>query len=261
MSGLFRQVKSTDTFQNIAVVLVDIYNGGNIGSVARAMKNMGLSRLKLVNPFRYMDEECRAMARGAVDLLSASRVFLSLDEALAGENVVIGTTSGRDRREESTVKTPRDIIPSILRYASSQRVALVFGPERRGLSDAQLARCQYVVSIPTDKEFPVLNLAQSVMIIAYEIFTSNNTEIRPVVSQLASDDKREQMFRQMEQVLVEVGFLSTRNPSHIMRAFRRVLERSSLTPRDVQIFRGAMSQLLWYVRKGWEFPTEKIRKP
>ena len=254
-------MKLTNTFQNISVVLVNTYNGGNIGSVARAMKNMGLSRLKLVNPSHYMDEECRAMARGAVDLLSASCVFLSLDEALAGENVVIGTTSGRERREEGAVKTPRDIISSILRYASSQRVALVFGPERRGLSDAQLARCQYVVSIPTDEESPVLNLAQSVMIIAYEIFTSNNTEIRPGVFQLASDDEREQMFRQMEQVLVEVGFLSTRNPSHIMRAFRRVLERSSLTPRDVRIFRGAMSQLLWYAKKRWESSTGTIRKP
>ncbi|MDA2926349.1 RNA methyltransferase [Acidobacteria bacterium AH-259-G07] len=245
---------------NISVVLVETHRGGNIGAAARAMKNMGLARLKLVCPREHITEECRMMAGKAIDLVTEARVYSSLDEAVAEENMVIGTTSGRERKRKQRVHTPREIAPLVSKYAKSQRVALVFGPERRGLTDAQLARCQYLLSVPANPDYPVLNLAQTVMVLAYEIF--NVADAQPKRSfKLASDETRERMFRQMERVLIDIGFLSSQNPGHIMRSIRRFLGRAHLTPRDVRIVRGIMSQMEWYVEKGHKLPAKKVRKP
>ena len=200
------------------------------------------------------------MARGATGLLEAGQVYVSLDEALAEENVVVGTTSGRERGKKGPIYTPREIVPLLRQHASTQHVALVFGPERRGLSDEQLARCQYVVSIPSQPHSPVLNVAQSVMILAYELFTDQGTDFG-AVDQLASDSERERMFRQAEQVLVDIGFLSARNPGHIVRAIRRSLSRAHLTSRDIRIIRGIFSQMEWYVHEGRALPVEEVRKP
>lgn len=200
------------------------------------------------------------MARGATDLLEAGQVYPSLDEALAEENVVVGTTSGRERGKKGPIYTPREIVPLLWQQASMQHAALVFGPERRGLSDEQLARCQYVVSIPSQPHSPVLNVAQSVMIVAYELFIGQDTNV-DAVDQLASDRERERMYRQAEQVLVDIGFLGARNPGHIMRAIRRSLRLAHLTSRDIRIIRGILSQMEWYVQEGRALPAEKVRKP
>lgn len=244
---------------NISFVLVETASGGNIGAAARAMKNMGLERLKLVNPQGYMNDECRMFAGRALSVVEASRVYSSLDEALAGENLVIGTTSARGRKEQH-VHTPRQVAPLIREHARSERVGLIFGPERIGLTDAQLARCQYQVSIPASPNYPVLNLAQAVMVLSYEIFNSEAPGPKKV-QKLATDEKRERMFQQMEEVLIEIGFLSSDNPHPIMRSIRRFLGRADLTSRDVRILRGIMSQMEWYLRRGRELPPERVRKP
>ena len=155
--------------------------------------------------------------------------------------------------------TPREIAPLIQEQAGFQRVALVFGPERRGLSDSQLARCQYLVSVPSNPDYSVLNLAQAVMVLAYEIFISTQGAGGEAL-ELASDQEREQMFRRVEEVLVQIGFLSSQNPEHIMRSIRRFLGRADLTPRDVKILRGIMSQMQWYAQEGHKLPGEKIQK-
>ncbi len=210
------------------------------------MKNMGLQRLKLVSPLESITEQCRRMAGKAIELVSSAPTFSSLDEALTEENVVIGTTSAREREAKQRIHTPREIAALIRKYGESQRVALVFGPERSGLTDPQLARCQYLVSIPSNLDHPVLNLSQAVLVLAYEILTAG-----PLSSddnlQVASDEERQQMFSDMQQVLLDIGFLNPHNPDHIMRSIRRFLGRADLTPRDVQILRGIMTQMKWYV--------------
>ena len=253
-------VKTTTPLHNVSVVLVNTHSGGNIGATARAMKNMGLRRLKLVNPSHHMGQECLTIAGKAIDVLSAAQVYSSLDEALAEENVVIGATSTRRRRGTQTVYTPRELGPRVREYARSERVACLFGPERRGLSEAQLASCQYVVSIPADPDFPVLNLSHSVVVVCYEIFTATAARSKPSPD-LASDRERREMYSHMERVLVEIGFLSSESPEHIMQAIRRFLGRAHLAPRDVQIIRGIMSQMEWYVRQGHQLPPDKVRKP
>ena len=185
------------------------------------------------------------MAGKAIELVTSAPIYSSLDEALTEENVVIGTTSAREREAKQRIHTPREIAALLRKYGESQRVALVFGPERSGLTDPQLARCQYLVSIPSNLDHPVLNLSQAVLVLAYEILTAG-----PVSSdgnlQVASDEEREQMFSDMQQVLLDIGFLNPHNPSHIMRSIRRFLGRADLTPRDVQILRGIMTQMKWY---------------
>ncbi|MDA2933819.1 RNA methyltransferase [Acidobacteria bacterium AH-259-D05] len=253
-------VEPNSPLGNISIVLVETRKGGNIGAVARAMKNMGLRHLKLVRPCELESEECQKMAGKAIDLVTSAGVYPTLDEAVSQENLVIGTTSGRKRRKNQPIYSPREVASLVWNYGKSQRVALVFGPERRGLSDAQLARCQYLVSIPASPEYPVLNVAQAVMVLAYEIFIGSPTECDDIL-QLASHEERERMFETMEKVLVQVGFLSSQNPDHIMRSIRRFLGRADLTPRDVRIIRGMMSQMGWFIEKGHKLPLEKVQKP
>lgn len=251
---------SADIFENISVVLVDTVQPGNIGSAARAMCNMGLSRLKLVNPRGVLSSECLKMAGKAVDVVTGAGVFNSLGEALQDENVVVATTSSRDRAAKQRLFSPREIAPLVRQYAASQKVALVFGSEKRGLMDDHLALCQYLVTIPAHSGHPVLNLAQAVMVLAYEIYSCGEVDLSPP-AELASQQMREEMFEHVEKTLLRIGFLSSSNPGHIMNSVRRFLGKAELTPRDIQIVRGILSQVEWFAAEGHRLEEEKIKKP
>ena len=245
---------------NISVVLVDTLQPGNLGSVARAMKNMGLKQLKLVRPCDIHSQECQKMAVGAYHMVQEAQVFPTLSEALAKEHVIVATTSARGRTRKQRLLTPREIAPIVNRYAANQKVSLVFGSERRGLNDKQLALCQYLVRIPTEPIFPTLNLAQAVLILAYEVFNETSAQ-EPESPALVTEAERQEMFEHMEKVLTSIGFLSQSNPGHIMRSIRRFLGQAELTERDVQIVRGIMSQMDWYVREGRIMEPEEVKKP
>ncbi|RPI26931.1 MAG: RNA methyltransferase [Acidobacteria bacterium] len=247
-------------FERIAVVLVETVQPGNIGSAARAMSTMGLSRLKLVNPRGVLSSECLKMAGKAVDLVTSAGVFTSLEAALEDENVVIGTTSSRDRETKQRLYSPREIAPLVHEYAQSQRVAIVFGSEKRGLRDEHLARCQYLITIPAHPDYPVLNLAQAVMVVAYEIYNCLGIDLNPHL-ELATQRSREEMFEHLEKTLLRIGFLSSSNPGNIMDAIRRFLGRADLTPRDIQILRGILSQVEWFAQEGHKLDAGSIRKP
>jgi tRNA/rRNA methyltransferase len=246
--------------ENVSVVLVETQQPGNIGSAARAMHNMGLRRLKLVNPAGRLNQECQKMAGKAMDLVLRAEVCQSLGQAVADDHLVVGTSSARDRKSRQRVHTPREIAPLLLEQASRHKIALVFGPERGGLTEEQLALCQYQVSIPADPGYPVLNLAQAVLILCYELFLASPLSRPGEELQLASQEEREQMYAHIEKVLLAVGFLSSGNPGHIMRSIRRFLGKAELTYRDVRIVRGIMAQMEWYAREGHRLPPEKLRK-
>ena len=246
--------------RRLSIVLVRTRNPGNIGSAARAMANMGLCRLKLVCPVSEWEGDAVMMASGALDRMDPIQVHDSFDEAVAGAHVLLGTTSGRERRTHHPVHTPRQIAPLLKRLARTQEVALLFGPENRGLTDRQLARCRYLVTVPSNDAFPVLNLAQTVMVLAYEINTCEEAD-RAVQPDLVTHDQRERLFRHMERVLIRIGFLSSSNPDHIMKAIRRFLGRADLSERDVRILRGIFSQMDWYGRRGNQLPPDQVRKP
>jgi tRNA/rRNA methyltransferase len=251
---------TTDIFSHISVVLVETVQPGNIGSTARAMSNMGLSRLKLVNPRGVLSSECLKMAGKAAEIVTEAAVFNSVHEALKEENIVIATTSSRDREARQRLYSPREVAPLVRGYAVSQRVALVFGSEKRGLTDDHLALCQYLVTIPANPAHPVLNLAQAVMVLAYEIYNCQPIDLNPPTV-LASHQSREEMFEHLEKTLLRIGFLSSSNPGHIMNSIRRFLGKAELTPRDIQIVRGILSQMEWFAAEGHKLEGEKVRKP
>jgi len=253
-------MKRSEVLKNISIVLVETLQPGNLGSTARAMKNMGLERLKLVNPCTTNDDECRKLAVGAYDLIEKAQVCPSVEEALTEESIVVGTTSVRGRKQKVRIYTPREIAPIIWDYALSQQVSILFGPERRGLAENDLALCQYLVSIPSSAGFPTLNLAQAVLILAYEISSFSSPAQHPRL-QLAPESERNQMYQHMENVLIQIGFLSRGNPGHMMRSIRRLLSRAELTERDVQIVRGIMSQMEWYSKEGRKMTAREIEKP
>lgn len=240
-----------DDLNNVSIVLVGTLRGGNVGSAARAMKNMGLRRLKLISPQCVLGRECRMMAAGALEIVEGAQIFDTLDEGLRDEQLVWGTTSQRDRRLEGPPVTPRRAAAHIRRAARQNRVAVLFGPERAGLDDATLSRCRNLISVPAHAAHPVLNVAQSVMLVAYEIFAAKAPPPSAARGEpLCTDEERQGMFHHLESCLNDIGFFASQNQPHMMKALRRLFGKSDLTRRDVRIVRGILSQVEWAVEQG-----------
>lgn len=246
---------------NIRIVLVNPLYGGNAGSVCRAMMNMGLSDLALVAPRNLDEQEARTMAYRAVDLWERRRVFDTLAEAVADCGLIAGTTA-REGLYRSHSKTPREWAPFLLEGAERNRVAVVFGPEDRGLTNEDLALCTQVIQIPSTEAYLSLNLAQAVMVCCYELYVaSGRFEARQEKSPLASTDVRERMFGLWREMLLAAGFMEPEKADHMMLGIRRIFARSPLTEIDVNILMGIARQVMWYTRRHEskdappEFPT------
>ena len=232
---------------NIHIVLVETRSAGNIGSTARAMKNMGLSNLCLVNPQCELKAEALWMATNARDILNHARQVPSLREAIAGAGYVFGTTARKRRMR--TFSSPREMAPRALALAAHNPVAIVFGSEDKGLSNQQLELCNEVISIPTAPDGTSLNLSHAVIIICYELHSATHDKIIHEAPPRAPIDEVERMYDHMRNVLCEIGFLNSQNPEHTLGSFRRILSRAGLTSTDVKLIRGLFRQLLWYINK------------
>ena len=243
------------SLDRIRVVLVRPKSSGNVGSVARAMKNMGLTDLALVSPRRYRRFSAAAMAVHAEDVLDRSKVFRTLAEALADCAWVVGTTcrAGSYRRR---AMSPRDAASEILAVAGRNRVALVFGPEDHGLANEDLKLCHELVTIPAHSAYPSLNLAQSALVCLYELFLARHPPRAEPVT-LATSASLERMYEQLREALLRVGFLHGDNPDHIMFTLRRVFGRARLEEREVTIWLGVASQIRWFAEGGREVAAEK----
>ena len=241
-----------DPLHNIAIVLVRPQFAGNIGAVSRAMKNMGLSRLILVSPVQDpLSPEAKMMATSAKDLLEKAEIFPRQEDALAGFRWIAGT-SARKGRNRGPFVTPREISPEIIGHARSIPVAILFGPEDRGLTNEDLAPCQALISMPTYPQLPSLNLAQAVMLLCYELHMAAWAQPAGGASApgpfppLAEFQKVERMYAHLEDLLQRIGFLDPKNPKRIMHTMRRVFGRAGLSDREVAILRGIFRQLEWY---------------
>ncbi len=240
---------------NIAIVLVRPQYAGNIGSVSRAMKNMGLRRLILVSPGQDpLSDEARRMATSARDILEKAEVFPDLEEALKGFRWIAGT-SGRKGRNRGPFIHPREICPEILKHAQAIPVAILFGPEDKGLTNEDLAPCHALVTVPTHEGLRSLNLAQAVMVFCYELFveslglSAKGAGMSAQGVKLAEFKKVEGMYAHLEELLLKIGFLDVNNPKRIMHTLRRLFGRAGLSDRDVAILRGIFRQLEWYATK------------
>ncbi len=232
----------------VTVVLSHPLHPGNVGSVARAMKNMGLSQLRLVNPCDHRAEIADWMAVSAKEILEQAEVFDDLSTALEGMNLVVGTIPPNRPRFQGETHSPRDLAKRFLSVPHGDRIALLFGTEDHGLSNEELDLCNDFVTIPSHPAFPSLNLAQAVMVIAYEIFAAEGGGGQSAGRSLADALSQEQMYAQMEEILTRIGFLNQENPRHIMRDLRRIFSRAKLDEREVKILRGILRQVDWAVK-------------
>jgi TrmH family RNA methyltransferase len=230
----------SEAFKNVQIVMVGTTHAGNIGAVARVMKNMSLSKLTLVSSTDCgPDTEAGPMASGAYGIVEQARICPDLQEALADTIMAVGT-SGRLGGKRVTALTPGEAIPELMQRATEGSVACVFGRESRGLTNEELKLCTHHMIIPTDAEFASMNVAQAVAVAASEIF---KIACRPVGFQVrkrvpASVEAREEMYAHIESVLLKAGFLNSSNPLRMMRDIRRILNSADMDARDATIIRG-----------------------
>lgn len=231
----------------ISVVLVRPRFPGNLGSVARAMKNMGLRHLVLVNGCSPFHLHAYKLASGAEEILNRAEEFPTLEEAIGEMGVVVGTTS-RGGKERSPLRSPEEMAKELIPLSKGNRIALVFGSEKEGLTNEELSLCHRYVRIPTSEAFPSLNLAQAVLILCYELFKASGVS-KGAGLQIAPSHQQERMFEHMEKTLLRIGFLDPKNPKRIMRALRRLFGKSCLEEREVRILQGIWSKIDWWIEK------------
>src|ERR1700730_13338880 len=221
-------------------MLIDPSHPGNIGSVARAMKNMALEDLVLVRPRAFPHAESTALAAGADDILSAARVGSSVADAIADCGFIAGTTS-RPRSYYWEFTTPRDVAGRIVALPGETRAALLFGSERYGLGTEDLNHCNVLVRIPANAEYCSLNLAMSVQLLSYEIFMAREQPASHVQLELplALAGDVEHFYAHLHQVLNEIDFED--RTGHLMERLRRLFNRAQLDRNELNILRGILS--------------------
>ena len=241
MSDLVRGI--TD---NIRVVLVNTSHPGNIGGAARAIKNMGLDQLYLVAPQDYPAPRALWRAAGASDVLENAIVVPTLDEAIAGCGLVVGT-SARERSIPWPMLDPRECGERVWVESSKHEVALVFGREDRGLTNEELQKCTYHVHIPSNPDYSSLNLAAAVQVLAYEVRMAGLSEVPSAILDGKWDvpparmEDVELYFEHLEQTLVDIGFHSRDNPRQTMARLRRLLLRIRPDTMELSILRGVLT--------------------
>ncbi len=233
-----------DHLGRIRVVLIDTTHPGNIGATARAMKVMGISHLHLVAPAIYPHADATARASGADDILHAAQVHDSLDCALSGCSLVLGT-SARLRSLPMPQMNVRSAAEVALTESGGQDVAILFGRERHGLTNDQLQRCHQLVHIETNPEYGSLNIAQAVQLMVYEL---RMAALALDGHSIASSDRlpvdagqMELFFEHLEQTLLDLGFLNPKQPKKLMMRLRRLFNRSRPDQNEINILRGVLA--------------------
>jgi tRNA/rRNA methyltransferase len=230
-------------FNNIRVVLCQTSHPGNIGSAARAMKTMGLKHLYLVNPLHFPDAQATSLATGAADLLQSATVCSSLPEALAGCVLAVGL-SARKRQISHELVNVREAASRAVRIAANQPIALVFGTEMSGLSNAELDCCQLLAMIPANPEYSSLNLAAAVQVMTYEIrmaITEGAIEVDANAPELATNEAVEGFYAHLEDTLIKIGYLNPNAPKKLSERIRRIYARAKLEKEEVNLLRGILT--------------------
>lgn len=239
---------STQAHQsNIKIVLVNTAHPGNIGGAARAMKNMGLSELCLVEPREYPAPRAVWRAAGAREVLTHATVVDSVDEAIADCSLVIGT-SARERRIPWPLINPRECGVRVWAEAQKHKVALLFGREDRGLTNDELQKCHYHVHIPSNPEYSSLNLATAVQVLAYEIrmasLANENGDLPDLAEwdqPLVNAEDLENFHKHLAETMAELDFYDPENPKQLLTRMRRLFNRLRMDQMEVSILRGLLS--------------------
>jgi len=234
----------------VRFVLVEPMTAGNAGSAARALKNLGFGRLVLVRPrFDRRDRQARMMAVDAKDVLDGAEIHESLDAALAGAQSVVGTSGRTGKQRRPHYRLDR-FAGDLARLATAGELAVVFGREDSGLTDRELDRCTHLVHLPAAEAYPSFNLAQAVLLVAYELrCASAAAEPDHAIDPPAAHGEREPMYAHLEQALLAIGFLQDDTVESMMRRLRRLLGRAAATSDEVTMLRGMARQMLWAAKR------------
>lgn len=227
----------------VRIVLVETSHPGNIGAVARAMKNMALGQLVLVRPKQFPHADATARASGADDVLARARVTATLGEALAGCGYVVATTS-RDRDQRFRMLDVRAAAERLVQESCGAPAAVLFGAERSGLPNEALAAAHALIRIPANPEYTSLNLSMAVQLVAYEIYRARGAGYEAPASPvpLASPEEMQRLYAHLETVLREIDFRDrTQSGTHLMGRIRRFLQRAELDQNEVNILRGILT--------------------
>lgn len=228
---------------NISIVLVEPQSSGNVGSVARAMRNTGFSDLVLVNPCDYMNNDAWSMACKADDVLKSARVYPTLDECIKDAGILIGTTR-RMGRIRYPVLTLQEAVPKILELSKANNVSILFGREDRGLENEEIPLCDILLEIPACADYPSINLSHAVFIVCYHLFIARN-EKGPAVK-VAPREELEKMYAHMEDALRALSYGEKGGEyllSAILRSFRRLFGRTGLMQKEINMLRGIFTQI------------------
>lgn len=230
--------------ENIKIILVNTSHTGNIGSAARAMKTMGLSNLCLVDPVSPPDGKSSALAAGAGDVLANAQIVSTLEEAVAGCGLVVGT-SARSRTHSWPMLEPRECGVKLISEVPKYPVALVFGRENNGLTNEELQQCHFHVCIPANPEYSSLNLAAAVQTLCYEVRMAwLNREQHPVVEkEYPLNDDLERFYVHLEDTLNETGFIVKNHPGVVMTKLRRLFNRARPEAQELNILRGILASV------------------
>jgi tRNA/rRNA methyltransferase len=245
--------------ENIAIVLHQTRVPENIGAAARAACNMGVGKLVLSAPKNPdMPRIFKMATHAASGMVEAMEIHETLPEALAQFNWVVGTTArlGGDRHVNPS---PADLAEKIIPISADNQVAILFGPEDRGLTNEDLRLCHDLVNIPT-ADFSSLNLAQAVMVVSYELFKASRYEHERFAPRLASRHELDGMYEQMKDILVRIDYINHENPDYWLNKVRYFLNRLQLRAREVSIVRGICRQINWYSGKCYQDGVEEGRK-
>jgi TrmH family RNA methyltransferase len=231
---------------DIRIVLVAPSHPGNVGAAARAMKNMALSTLVLVNPRQFPHPEANARASGAEDVLQAAHVMPTLAQALAGCGYVAATTA-RDRDQYFRVLDVRAAAARLVAEAQRAPVAVIFGAERSGLSNEELEMAHALIRIPASPQYASLNLAMAVQLVAYELYRARGAAAPvpvPLATPLASTQELQRLYTHFAEVLEEIDFRDrTQGGTHLMARIRRLLQRAEPDQNEVNILRGILTAI------------------
>ena len=236
---------------NITIVLHKPRYPENIGSAARAMRNMGVKQLIVVNPENYDARRALTLATHAASEVILQATFCSdLAHAVSDFNYVVGTTA-RMGGQRQILKHPADLAKKLVPISQKNSIAVIFGPEDRGLTNEDIRRCHKMVNIPT-AEFSSINLAQSVMLICYELFKAGLPESGAFVPRMATRYELDGMYEQLKDLLIRIDYIKPDNPDYWINKIRQFFSRMPLRAKEVSIVRGVYRQMNWYARKCYE---------
>lgn len=227
---------------NVFFVLIEPQEPGNIGATARAIKNMGFNNLGLVNPVYFHTKEAKWMACQAYDIIQKAIVYPTIDEAIKDKNLVIGTTRRLGKRRGLIIPL-QESVERIVSFAKKNKVAILFGREKNGLTNEEIDKCGFLITIPADPSAPSLNLAQSVMLVAYEI---GHRDYSVEVPRLVRQDELEHLLSHIESTLKLLGYIpqGDRNlEKKIMRNIEHLIRRAGVTDWELRMLHGICAQV------------------